>query len=166
MKKKFVIMAMGLALVLSACANTAVDTVSDNEDKVEASTDVSEAAASVEEKAAEETTSDTDAAESTSSTTEISSDTNESSKSEASVEAASEASSKVDAASTGATTVKTAASSGSAKTSGQNSSLMAKFPVIDYPANGTGRGPGANFRKGHDYENHEVAGGKVLGELN
>ena len=25
MKKKFVIMAMGLALVLSACANTAVD---------------------------------------------------------------------------------------------------------------------------------------------
>ena len=120
----------------------------------------------MEEKAAEETTSDTDAAESTSSTTEISSDTNESSKSEASVEAASEASSKVDAASTGATTVKTAASSGSAKTSGQNSSLMAKFPVIDYPANGTGRGPGANFRKGHDYENHEVAGGKVLGELN
>nr|WP_297707824.1 hypothetical protein [uncultured Butyrivibrio sp.] len=24
---------------------------------------------------------------------------------------------------------------------------MAKFPVIDYPANGTGRGPGANFKK-------------------
>lgn len=48
----------------------------------------------------------------------------------------------------------------------KNSSLMSKFPVIDYPANGTGRGPGANFRKGHDYENHEVAGGKVLGELN
>ena len=40
------------------------------------------------------------------------------------------------------------------------------FQDLLYDKKGTGRGPGANFRKGHDYENHEVAGGKVLGELN
>ncbi len=43
---------------------------------------------------------------------------------------------------------------------------MIVFQDLLYDKKGTGRGPGANFRKGHDYENHEVAGGKVLGELN
>ncbi len=53
-----------------------------------------------------------------------------------------------------------------ASASGQKSTLMSKFPVIDYPRTGTGRGPGANYRKGIDYNNFFVTRRHTLGESN
>lgn len=177
MKRMTVILTLGLVLTLSACANASVNTASDTEASVEVSVNNEDVVSETAE-ASTEVISEAETADSTESASDsvntFTSATNESSekketsdtKSETASAEASESTSKVDSASADTTVVKTSAASGSAKTSGQNSSLMAKFPVIDYPANGTGRGPGANFRKGHDYENHEVAGGKVLGELN
>ena len=177
MKRMTVILTLGLVLTLSACANASANTVSDTEASVEVSVN-NEDVVSETTKAAEDVTIEAETADSAEgasySVNTFTSATNESSekketsdtKSETASAEASESTSKVDSASADTTVVKTSATSGTAKASGSNSSLMAKFPVIDYPANGTGRGPGANFRKGQDYENHEVAGGKVLGELN
>ncbi|MCR4798040.1 MAG: hypothetical protein K5853_06270 [Lachnospiraceae bacterium] len=44
--------------------------------------------------------------------------------------------------------------------------LMSMFPVIDYASTGTGKGPGANFIKGVDYENIGMSSRHSLGDIN
>lgn len=152
-----------IALVSTGCAEQAPADVENSTQQ--AGEEVSIAAT---ETSSEQATDGTQNEETDGATAEVSMKTaevTETASSSGSKEDASEAISKADEAPTN-TKAEQPEVAGATKASGKNSSLMSMFPVINYDKKGTGRGPGANFRKGHDYENHEVAGGKVLGELN
>ena len=152
-----------IALVSTGCAEQASAEVENSTQQAgeEVSIDATEISS-------EQATDYTENEETDDATAEVSLETaevTETASSSGSKEDASEAISKANGASTN-TKAEQPEVAGATKASGKNSSLMSMFPVINYDKKGTGRGPGANFRKGHDYENHEVAGGKVLGELN
>ena len=152
-----------IALVSTGCAEQAPSDVENSTQQ--AGEEVSIAAT---ETSSEQATDGTQNEETDDATAEVSMKTaevTETASSSGSKEDASEAISKADEALTN-TKAEQPEVAGATKASGKNSSLMSMFPVINYDKKGTGRGPGANFRKGHDYENHEVSGGKVLGELN
>ena len=156
MNKKTIIIAMGLALVLTACANTAVNTVTDDE----VTSDVAEAAKG-------DTIEDTSSA--TASTEEVTEASTEASSEEV-VEAVIETSTENTDTTVVEATVAEADVTESVQVSTSTSSTLTGqtgpngWPIIEYNGSADGKGPGLAWVKGYDYlANENVMGGTYDG---
>lgn len=143
MKKNAMIIAIGLALVLTACANTAVNTVTDDEVTSEAS-----------EAAKGDTIEDTSSI--TASTKEVTEAATEASSEEV-VEAVIETSNENTDTTVVEATVTEADVTESVQVSTSTSSTLTGqtgpngWPIIEYNGSADGKGPGLAWVKGYDY---------------
>ena len=156
MNKKTIIIAMGLALVLTACANTAVDTATGDE----VTSDVAEAAKG-------------DTIEDTSSTTASTEEVTEAS-TEASSEEVVEAVIETSTENTDTTVVEATVTEADVTESVQVSTATSGtltgetgpngWPIIEYNGSADGKGPGLAWVKGYDYlANENIMGGTYDG---
>lgn len=156
MNKKTIIIAMGLALVLTACANTAVNTVTDDE----VTSEVAEAAKG-------DTIEDTSSV--TASTEEVTEASTEASSEEV-VEAVIETSTENTDTTVVEATVTEADVTESVQVSTSTSSTLTGqtgpngWPIIEYNGSADGKGPGLAWVKGYDYlAKEEIMGGTYDG---
>lgn len=148
MNKKTIIIAMGLALVLTACANTAVNTVTDDE----VTSEVSEAAKG---DTIEDTSSTIASTASTASTEEAVTASTEASSKEEVVETVTETSTE-EAAVVETTTVQADTTESAQVSTSTSSTLTGQtgpngWPIIEYNGSADGKGPGLAWRSDINY---------------